>query len=149
VSNPVSARHKGAHTRTSLASESGWARVPTSQTRPCVECHEPDFGRLYISEPGSRVKLPEADSRQTRTCMGTLRCRSAAARPLRLWVRIPAGAWKFVCCECCVLPGRGLYLGLITHPEESYRLGCVVVCEQKAREWGDPGPLGADAPKSN
>jgi hypothetical protein len=38
----------GAHTRTSLASESGWARVPMSQTRPCVECHEPDCGRLYI-----------------------------------------------------------------------------------------------------
>jgi hypothetical protein len=38
-------------------SESGWAQVPMSQTRPCVECHEPDFGRLYIyvSEPGSRV----------------------------------------------------------------------------------------------
>jgi hypothetical protein len=29
---------KGAHIRTSLASESGWARVPMSQTRPCVEC---------------------------------------------------------------------------------------------------------------
>jgi hypothetical protein len=36
---------RGPHT--SLASESGWARVPASQTRPCVECHEPDFGRLY------------------------------------------------------------------------------------------------------
>jgi hypothetical protein len=40
--------YKGAHTRTSLASESGWARVPMSQTRPCVECHEPDLGRLHI-----------------------------------------------------------------------------------------------------
>jgi hypothetical protein len=39
---------KGAHTRTSLASESGWARVQMSQTRPCVERHKPDFGRLYI-----------------------------------------------------------------------------------------------------
>jgi hypothetical protein len=39
---------KGVHARTSLASESGWARVPMSQTRPCVECHEPDFVRLYI-----------------------------------------------------------------------------------------------------
>ena len=28
----------------------------------------------------------------------------------------------FVCCECCVLSGRGLYEGLITRPEESYRL---------------------------
>ena len=31
-----------------------------------------------------------------------LRRRSAAARLLRLWVRIPPGAWTFVCCECCV-----------------------------------------------
>ena len=34
----------------------------------------------------------------------------------------------FVCCECCVLPGRGLCDGMITRPEESYRLRCVVVC---------------------
>jgi len=34
-----------------------------------------------------------------------------------------------VCCECCVLLGRGLCDELITRPEESYRLWCVVVCE--------------------
>ena len=33
----------------------------------------------------------------------------------------------FVCCECCVLSGRGLCDELITRPEESYRLRCVVV----------------------
>ena len=59
-----------------------------------------------------------------------LRRRSAAARMLRLWVRIPPGAWMFVCCECCVLSGRGLCDGLITRPEESYRLWRVVVCHQ-------------------
>ena len=32
-----------------------------------------------------------------------LRRRSAAARLLRSWVRIPRGAWMFVCCECCLL----------------------------------------------
>ena len=32
-----------------------------------------------------------------------------------------------VCCECCVLSGRGLCDELITRPEESYRLRCVVV----------------------
>jgi len=47
-------------------------------------------------------------------------CRSAAARLLRLWVRIPPGAWMFVCCDCCVLSGRGLCDKLITRPEESY-----------------------------
>jgi len=35
----------------------------------------------------------------------------------------------FVCCECCVLTGRGLCDGLITRPEESYRLWCVVECD--------------------
>ena len=49
-----------------------------------------------------------------------LRRRSAAARLLRLWVRIPPGPWMFVCCECCVLSGRGLCDELIARPEESY-----------------------------
>ena len=68
-----------------------------------------------------------------------LRRRSAAARLLRLWVPIPPGAWIFVCCECCVLSGRGLCDELITRPEESYRLWCVVVCDLetswKRRPW--------------
>ena len=54
---------------------------------------------------------------------------STASRPLRLWVRIPPGAWIFVCCDCCVLSGRGLCDGLVTRPEESYRLWRVVVCD--------------------
>jgi len=37
-----------------------------------------------------------------------------------------------VCCECCVLLGRGLCDQLITRPEESYRLRCVVVCDLEA-----------------
>ena len=41
----------------------------------------------------------------------------------------PTGAWMFVCCECCVLSGRGLCDELITRPEESYRLWCVVECD--------------------
>ena len=35
----------------------------------------------------------------------------------------------FVCCEYCVLSGRGLCDELITRPEESYRLWCVIVCD--------------------
>jgi hypothetical protein len=35
-----------------------------------------------------------------------------------------------VCCECCVFSGRGLCGGLITCPEESYRLWRVVVCSR-------------------
>ena len=54
---------------------------------------------------------------------------STAARLLRLWFRIPLGAWKFVYCECCILSGRGLCEELITRPEESYGLWRVVVCD--------------------
>ena len=39
------------------------------------------------------------------------------------------GAWMFVCCDCCVLSGRGLCDELITRSEESYRLWCFVVCD--------------------
>jgi hypothetical protein len=35
----------------------------------------------------------------------------------------------FVCCECRVFSGRGLCNEVITRPEESYRLWCVVVCD--------------------
>ena len=58
-----------------------------------------------------------------------LRRRSAAARLLRSWVRIPPGAWMSVCCECCVLSGRGLCDELTTRPEESYGLWCGAVCD--------------------
>jgi hypothetical protein len=30
-----------------------------------------------------------------------------------------------VSCECCVMSGRGLCDGLVTRPEDSYRLWCV------------------------
>jgi len=40
----------------------------------------------------------------------------------------------FVCCECCVLEGRGLCDGLITRPEESYRLWRVVVCDKETSQ---------------
>jgi len=37
----------------------------------------------------------------------------------------------FVCYVSCVLSGRGLCDGLITRPEESYRLWRIVVCDQE------------------
>ena len=71
-----------------------------------------------------------------------LRRRSAAARLLRLWVRIPPGAWMSVCCECCVLSGRGLCDGLITRPEEPYRLWCDVLCDLETSRMRRPWPTG-------
>ena len=71
-----------------------------------------------------------------------LRLRSAASRLLRLWVRIPPGAWIFVCCECCVLSSRGLCDGLINRPEESYRMWCAVVCDLETSWMRRPWPTG-------
>jgi hypothetical protein len=42
----------------------------------------------------------------------------------------------FVCCECFVLSGRGLCDELITPPEESYRVWCVVVCDLEIKKSG-------------
>jgi len=71
-----------------------------------------------------------------------LRHRSSPAHLPRLWVRIPPRAWTFVCCECCVLPGRGLCDGLITHPEDSYRLWCIIVCDLETLWMRRPWPTG-------
>jgi hypothetical protein len=66
--------------------------------------------------------------------------RSAAARLLRSWVWIPPGRWMFICCECCVLSGRGLCDELITRPEKSYRLWCGVVCDLETSRMRRPSP---------
>jgi hypothetical protein len=75
-------------------------------------------------------------------CPGGLRRRSTAARVLRLWVRIPPGTWMSVYCESCVLSGRGLCVELITRPEETYRLWCVVVCDLETSWMKMPWPTG-------
>ena len=64
--------------------------------------------------------------------------RPQAASLLRSWVRIPPRAWIFLCCECRALSGRGLCDKLITRPEESYRLCCVVVCDLETSRIGAP-----------
>jgi len=57
-----------------------------------------------------------------------LKRRYAGARLLRLWVRIPPGS-SISLSECCVFSSRSLRDELISRPEESYRLWCVVVCD--------------------
>jgi len=71
-----------------------------------------------------------------------LRLGSAAACLLRLWVGIPSKAWMSVCCKCCVLSGGGLCDELITRPEKSYRLRCVVVCDLETSWMRRPWPNG-------
>jgi len=53
----------------------------------------------------------------------------------------------FVCCECCVLSGRGLCDELITRPEESYWLVRHRVCSRKPQEWGGHDPHWVAAPQ--
>ena len=67
---------------------------------------------------------------------------SPTARSLGLWVRIPPGAWMSVSCECYVLSGRRLCDELITRPEESYRLWCVVVCDLETSRMRRHWPTG-------
>jgi hypothetical protein len=51
-----------------------------------------------------------------------------------------------VCCECCVLSGTSLCVGLITRPEDSYRHILCLSVILKLRLVGSPGLLQADAP---
>ena len=89
------------------------------------------FRQTFVTGHSSRSQLSRG-----------LRRRTTAARLLRLWVQIPAGAWMFVCCECCVLTGRVLCVGPITRPEEFYRLWCVVVCDLETSWMRRPWPTG-------
>jgi len=69
-----------------------------------------------------------------------------AARLLRSWVRIPPGACMFVCCESFVLSGIGLFDGLISRPEEYYRVWYVVVFDPETLRMRGPWPaLGRSA----
>ena len=43
-----------------------------------------------------------------------------------------------VCCECCVLSDRGICDKLITRPEQSYRLWCIVVCDLETSRMRRP-----------
>jgi hypothetical protein len=63
---------------------------------------------------------------------------SAVARLLGLRVRMPPGSWMSVCCECCVLSGRGLCDELVPRPEESYRVWCVFECNREVSKMWRP-----------
>jgi hypothetical protein len=54
----------------------------------------------------------------------------------------PTGGHGCLPCNCCLLSGRGLCDGLITRPEESYRLWCVWVWYGNLVNELDLSPLG-------
>jgi hypothetical protein len=88
---------------------------------------------IYLITLSYMCLSAQVSGRETRVYAG--RCH--AGRSLKSWVRDrllaywdsnPTGGMD-VCGECCVLSGRRLCDELITRPEESYRLWCVVVCD--------------------
>ena len=76
-----------------------------------------------------------------------LRRRSAAARLLRLWVRIPPWAWMFVCCECCVgqVEVSATSWSLVQRSPTDCDASLRVI--QKPQKWGGHGPRWAAAPR--
>ena len=76
-----------------------------------------------------------------------LRHVSAAVGLLGLRVRILPGAWMSLSCECCVLSSRGLCVGVITPPEETYRVWYVWMWswnlsnEEALAHWGLSSPF--------
>ena len=123
-----------------------WAMFGAVPNGQCIQTHV-QYQKLANSE-GFHTSLCFRNTDTTfvlplATCCRShwprgLRRRSAAARLLRSWVRIPPGAWIFVCCECRVLSGRGLCDELITRPDESYRLCYVAVCDLETSRMGAP-----------
>ena len=86
----------------------------------CLTTHDTHNRQISMPPVGFEPKISVGEQLQ-------------AARLLISWVRNPPGAWIFVCCECRVLSGRGLCDELITRPEESYRLWCVVVLSRNIK----------------
>jgi hypothetical protein len=78
--------------------------VQTSQSKLDIVCTHV-YTRMDVQ---SRSRWPRG-----------LRHGSTAARVLELRVRIPPGAWMSDSCDCCVLSGGGLRVGLSARPEES------------------------------
>jgi len=65
---------------------------------------------------------------------------SVAAVLLGLRDQIPPGAWMFFSYICCVLLVRGPCEELITRPEASYRLWCVVLSDLETWRMLNPWP---------
>jgi len=119
--------------------------IPRHLTHLCAARH--DYGSFRFNSFWQQTVLHKDQIFQTHTALKLTRINPlwqlhekpiSIRRLLRSWVRIPPGAWIFVCCECRVLSGRGLCDELITRPEESYRLWCVVVCDLETSRMGAP-----------
>jgi len=107
---------------------------------------------LTIAQRGDSLKNQRIREVQRKICLSRwargLRRRSAALACCDCGFESRWGSWMSVRFECCVLSVRGLCDGLITHPEESYRLWCVVVCYLESSWMRRLGPTGGCCAKS-
>jgi hypothetical protein len=94
---------------TTVASLNLWDLYFIWQLQVALYC--PNIYPINVAYSGDRSRRPRR-----------LRSGSAATRLLGMQVRIPPGAYMSLSCECCVLLGRGLCVGLILRLEESYRV---------------------------
>jgi hypothetical protein len=119
------------------------------------KCHRPTRTTFHAV-----INTFNAKTKQLSTLLSTIRIFSvseqkivqrrvsAADRLLGLRVRIPPGAWMSVCCKCCVLSDIGLCDEPIPHPEQSYRMWCVILCNLQTSRRGGPRLRWAVAPDS-
>jgi hypothetical protein len=108
-----------------LKHTNGWKLVVNIKARPFYSQAKPliYMCNIYTNRPICKYMYLCTHCRSQRP--HGLRRGSVTALLLGLWLRIPPGTGMSVSCECCVLSGRGLCDGLITRPEESYRVWCV------------------------
>jgi hypothetical protein len=132
----------------------GWRSVLDMWEQECKKSKEPDAWNCNLGAGSMSFNYTGLSFQCVFTVMSVrfqrgLRHGSGSALfPLSLRVRFPPGAWMSVCCECCVLSGRGLRYGPITRPEESNQLSCVVVYDletlkmRRPQSWPCLGPKG-------
>ena len=89
-----------------------------------TRCFKSKFSVLYMAD--GRSQWPRG-----------LRNGSAGRSPAEIVSSNPTGGM-----DVCQLSDRGLCDGLITRPEESYRLWCIVVCDLETSWMRGPWPTG-------
>ena len=141
--------HYRAHKRPPTVSILGQPNSVHIPTYHLLEIH-PNI--IHPSTPRSpqwslSLRFPQQDPIPLIIQLHGLRRGSSACRlqsPAETMGSNPTGGMD-VCRECCVLSSRGLCDELITRPEETYRLWCVVVCDQETSWMRRPWPTGGVA----
>jgi len=107
--------------------------------RRCIPCHIRTRNYALL-RPTAHSVMPQTMDCRLHWPRG-LRRGSVATRLKGLRVRIPLGhGCLSTSCECCVLPDRSFWVGLIVRPEESYRGWCFQWVWSRSPENGGHDP---------